>query len=209
MNVHYIIHKKSFFLKGGVMARTKFCTKGLHDGKGTRKVLATSILPQKQAKINLVPPSFSSFQKAKFDFSSKYDHSWCSKVLELGSQGMSMNTIALKLGISHTNMFLWAKRIPEFKEAIDSAQELSKGWWEEMGRLNLENKLFNNTLYMMNMQNRFGWHRYIDPSTPMVVNNQIQQNITHENSITIDYSKLSTDELKQLDTTISRAIIQH
>ncbi len=187
------------------MPRTKYCVKNITD-KSTHRLISSAVLPPKRdVKINMEPPKIER-KKSKYDFSSKYDPSWCKKVLEYGAQGMSTNTIALKLGVSHNCMFMWARKLPEFRQALDAAQELSKGWWEEMGRLNLENRNFNNTLYMMNMQNRFGWHRYIDPNTPVLINNQIQQNVTNENTVKIDYSKLSNDELKHLDQLITKSI---
>jgi hypothetical protein len=68
------------------------------------------------------------------------------------------------LQISWSTFQLWCKEHEEFSAAVKLGKQLSKSWWNEIGRNNLLNDRFNNTLYMMNMQNRWGWTRKLDAS---------------------------------------------
>ncbi len=45
----------------------------------------------------------------------------------------------------------------KFKEVVDLGRTLSKAYWYEQGRTQLQNPKFNNTLWAFNMKNRFGW----------------------------------------------------
>lgn len=91
---------------------------------------------------------------------SKYKPDYCARVIEGGRVGKSMAAIAaLDLDIAESTLWKWAEEHPEFSEAIKSAQRLALAWWEEQGRVNLEEgeKKFNHVLWYMNMKNRHGW----------------------------------------------------
>lgn len=85
-------------------------------------------------------------------------------VMKSSSEGKDLATIAVDLQVAWSTFQLWCKEHPEFSAAVKFGQKLAKSWWTETGRKNLQNDRFNNTLYMMNMQNRFGWTRKLDAS---------------------------------------------
>lgn len=87
----------------------------------------------------------------------KYKPEYCLDVVKKMATGASILEIACDLGFSRNRLYLWAKKYPEFKLAMEIGKQLSEGWWEKQGRLNLENKNFNHVLWLMNMSNRFGW----------------------------------------------------
>ena len=166
------------------MARTKFST---------------------DVKISEQGPVMPIFRKPRVE----YNPEFCEEVMRLGAEGMSINSISLHLGTTFVSVYNWIKNYPEFKAAMEAAEQLSRGWWEEQGRINLNNRNFNAILYMMNMQNRFKWVRGDDGKQPNVVNVNNVNQIIENKQVTIDYSKLSTDDLKSMDSLLSRAIIQH
>lgn len=98
-----------------------------------------------------------------------YQESYCRLIKILMAEGKSLATAAVELGITYRTLRMWVDSDPEnkhFKEefawAVKEGEFLSKRWWEENARLNLHNKNFNATLWMMNMSNRFGYSRKIE-----------------------------------------------
>jgi len=82
---------------------------------------------------------------------------WYEEVLELYAEGASDVEIKVILNVSNDIWARWMKEEPEFQETIKIGKELSRAWWETVGRRNLANGKFNSTLWYMNMKNRFGW----------------------------------------------------
>lgn len=104
---------------------------------------------------------------------------WKEIVLEKLNEGASKDEIRRALcNISGKfSLCLWyalEKRDKEFSETIKIGHCLSKGWWEEQGRLNLKTPGINSGLWFMNMKNRFpeDWKdkQEIDQSVEIVVN---------------------------------------
>lgn len=84
---------------------------------------------------------------------------WAEKALtlyEVGASDVEIRTRCLG-GICHETWERLLAEEPIFSETIKRGRDLSRTWWEAGGRLNLENKDFNPTLWYMNMKNRFGW----------------------------------------------------
>jgi len=134
--------------------------------KGNKAVTKTS---KEKLRIQLSPKEISGEQidtlyKTVMGRPSKYNQEMCKTVLGLMAQGKSKATVCVELGITEPTLYEWCDPNseyykPEFFKAIKTGELLSKAWWEEMGRMNLHNKDFNHSLWMMNMTNRFGYTR--------------------------------------------------
>ena len=101
---------------------------------------------------------------------SRYTPDIIPNMLEMFTLGMSKCSVMLNMRISPVSWLQWEQEHPEFNSAIRYGEMLSRGWWEEQGRTNIKNTYFNNTLYMMNMQNRFQWTRKLDFGGTAAVN---------------------------------------
>lgn len=82
---------------------------------------------------------------------------WQERVLELASQGASDVELRVELGLCIDTFYRFIDDEKEFSETIKRAHDLCQVWWEKNGRVNLDTKEFNSTLWYMNMKNRFGW----------------------------------------------------
>jgi hypothetical protein len=85
---------------------------------------------------------------------------WKDDVLNAGKQGYS--DIEIRVGILDISNNLWGRLMEEegeFWETITRARDYSQTWWLKHSRKELHNKEFNNKLYEMNMQNRYGWNK--------------------------------------------------
>ena len=87
----------------------------------------------------------------------KYKQKYCIKLIEMMAEGKDKTTIGAEMGITYSNLVLWEKKYPEFGEAMRIGKQLSARWWLEVGRINLNNRGFNSTLWVMNMNNRLKW----------------------------------------------------
>ena len=122
----------------------------------------------------------------------KYRKEFCVKVIELAKQGMSLESIALRLGTFYPVMKKGTKKFKPFDIAIKKARAIAKDWWIETGRRNIYNNKFNNILWMMNMTNRFKWSRSdirieknVHPGKIINDNRKIEVNITEQKAKTI------------------------
>lgn len=88
---------------------------------------------------------------------SLYDPAFCDTVIELGKTGASKAEMAFDLGVAYSTFDLWTQTHPEFSEAVKSAVEFSKGWWEKQGRIATFGGVdgYNPTSYIFQMKNRF------------------------------------------------------
>ncbi len=87
----------------------------------------------------------------------KYKEEFCERVPEIMRDGASIEEVAVELGVALSTLYLWREKHPEFSEAIKRGEAVSRAWWIKRGRINLENRDFNSTLWYMNMKNRHGW----------------------------------------------------
>ena len=66
------------------------------------------------------------------------------------------------MGISRSTFHAWitgtdALKKP-FREVVKLGKEASEAWWIQQGRENIDNRSFNNSLWALNMVNRFNWN---------------------------------------------------
>jgi len=87
----------------------------------------------------------------------KYKPEMCETVIELMKEGASQYEVLATLGISEDTFYRWKKENEEFSESIKRGSQLSQAWWERKGRISLDDRQFNSTLWYMNMKNRFKW----------------------------------------------------
>lgn len=86
---------------------------------------------------------------------SKYDPSYCDRVVELGAEGHSPEAIAAQIGVLRQTMMAWADQHPEFFAALQRAKDLELLWWEEAGRKALYADKFQQAVWAKSMQARF------------------------------------------------------
>lgn len=82
---------------------------------------------------------------------------WKETIISLMSEGASKVEIKAELKMSCELFDRLMREEPDFSIAVKEGEQLSKAWWERMGRKNLMNKEFSPVLWYMNMKNRFGW----------------------------------------------------
>ena len=103
--------------------------------------------------------------RMKVKIKTKFKKEFCYKAIQVMSCGAGKKETQVALGIGSNHIF---KKYREwyaiFDMAIKIGETLSEVWWREQGRRNLYNRNFNHTLWMMNMNNRFGWSRNLEVS---------------------------------------------
>lgn len=87
----------------------------------------------------------------------KYKPEMCETVIELMKEGASQQEVLAALDISNDTFYRWKSENQEFSETIKRGIQLSQAWWERKGRISLDDRQFNSTLWYMNMKNRFKW----------------------------------------------------
>lgn len=79
----------------------------------------------------------------------------CSRVIELGAQGMSECEISREIETPRSTMQRWAENQPEFAASLARAKELSQAWWEAACRDGIRDKAFNAQLWLKTVASRF------------------------------------------------------
>ena len=90
----------------------------------------------------------------------KYDPSFCEKVISFGEQGLSKAQMAARLNVHRETLNNWAETHPEFFDAIKKSTDLAQDLWErrfEKGALGIgeEGQQMNPTMMIFLMKNRF------------------------------------------------------
>lgn len=167
---------------------------------GGKKVGRKKPGPKPQKPIpDVISPLAQRFKKTG---KSKYDPAVIfPAIMELMAQGVGKRSLCLHLGIVPSTFWRWEKRYPELRKVLKQGTALAEAWWLEQGRVNIHNKGFNAILYMMNMQNRFGWTRSPDGSKAEPSKHEHLHKHKHE----YDLSNTSTEELETLEDILKKA----
>lgn len=84
-----------------------------------------------------------------------YQPKFCDRIIELGAMGYSQARMAADIGVAKQTISEWAKRYPEFLDALTRARTLSQSWWESQAQDGLKNREFNTPLYLGSMKSMF------------------------------------------------------
>lgn len=109
---------------------------------------------------------------------------------ELLGQGYGKAQISAHWGISRQTLDNWLKRNEDLQKAFDAGQPQAEAWWMEVGTAGMLGKVkgFNATIWMANMNNRFGWSRKDKDNMPQIniENMQVLQNMEQLNDAELD-----------------------
>lgn len=90
---------------------------------------------------------------------------WSDQLIEEYKAGASDVEVAACLNITMDTFNKNYKEVPLFRQLTDLGRMLSTAWWYKQGRINLNNKAFNNMLWIFNMKNRQGWAEKTESTT--------------------------------------------
>jgi hypothetical protein len=94
---------------------------------------------------------------------SKYKKEYCSRAIELFSEGKSVIQIAAELNVSRDTVYEWQKVYPEFSDSIKKGMTKSEAYWEHLlqgaaaGLVNV-----NSAALIFLLKNRFQWKDRIE-----------------------------------------------
>lgn len=98
---------------------------------------------------------------------------WAEQLVAEYKEGASDVEVASVLNITMDKFNQQYKEVPIFRQLVDLGRMLSTAWWYKQGRINLNNKAFNNMLWIFNMKNRQGWAEKTEStSTDIPINQQ-------------------------------------
>jgi len=109
------------------------------------------------------------FKRTSFDVDYDADYHGM-KMIEIMSDGASLNEVAAAFGISIQKLKKWCEEIEDMFKAYEIAVTACEAWWCNQGRLNINNIRYNNGLYKFHMANRFGWADKVETKGSMDVN---------------------------------------
>lgn len=92
-------------------------------------------------------------------YGTKYRSEFCEMVMEFAEQGKNLKEFAGANRISLNSIERWAKRYPEFHEAVEIAKLKHEAYWWDLARRHMNEK-FNYHLFLFVMVNL---HEYSNP----------------------------------------------
>lgn len=94
-----------------------------------------------------------------------------SDLLSEAEQGKTIKEVAASWGVSRGTVYRWAKLHPEFSDAMKRAEEISEGWWINLGRaatvgkkvkVDGQERSVHLGFFVWMTKNLFGWADKID-----------------------------------------------
>ena len=95
---------------------------------------------------------------AKIGRPTKYTEDMPKLVFDFMANGGSITQFAAHIGIARSKIYEWAKRHPDFGDALERAREASEAYWEKELQGMMYTREVNAPLVKLYMANRFGWH---------------------------------------------------
>ena len=97
---------------------------------------------------------------------SKYQIVWTDamsrRVSNLFDEGGSISEVSRMMGINRSTFRSWTDGTDmlkkPFREIVELGKEAAEAWWLQQGRENIDNRSFNNSLWVVNMVNRWNWN---------------------------------------------------
>lgn len=87
---------------------------------------------------------------------SKYDPSFCDRVIALGETGASVVEMAYEIGVDRKTLEInWPEAHPEFLLAFKRATMASQVWWERAGRVGMIENNISAPIWSRSMAARF------------------------------------------------------
>jgi len=134
-----------------------------------------------------------------------YDPKYCKAIVHHCSDGSSIVSFAVSIGMSYNQMIKWYKLYPEFGEARDAAKEAQMCYWEELAKAQATGQSRGNAASLIfTMKNRFKEHyrdrQDIEVSGDLnfiVDTGIVRQKITDESpdSVEVDYTVEESSDL--------------
>ncbi len=87
----------------------------------------------------------------------KYDPSYCEKVLQFIGGGRDVLEFSKEIGVTRKTIYNWRDKHPEFCEALKKALEYSEATWMSKLQEMMFDKNVNPALAKLYFANRFGW----------------------------------------------------
>lgn len=115
---------------------------------------------------------------------SKYRPEYCQAIIDVAKEGGHISAMRLKIGgICKDTWYRWAEKYPEFKEAVQYADLVSRVFYEKLGLAGAMGQVkdFNATTYALIMNNKFKdeYSRGTGSNTEVTINNNTL-NLTSE-----------------------------
>ena len=135
--------------------------------------------PEKKKKKD--PKEYTTFNKPLFDSvdvvlppkpvgrPTEYNEDLCQKLIDHMAEGLSFESFGAVVFQGKSTLYEWATRHKDFAEARATGQELSRAYWEKLGRdyvisrsesitnVGSNSASINSAVYGMIMKNRFGY----------------------------------------------------
>jgi hypothetical protein len=94
---------------------------------------------------------------------SKYKKAYCSKSIELFSEGKSIVQIAAELNVSRDTVYEWQKAHPEFSDSIKKGMAKSEAYWEQLLQAGAAGLVsINAAALIFLLKHRFQWKDRIE-----------------------------------------------
>lgn len=107
-----------------------------------------------------------------------YREEYCSKAIEILSEGKSITSLAANLGVCRDTIYNWRDSHPAFAKALKCGVEASQAFWEEEGMKGIFGKIpsFQGSPWIFVMKTRF--HRdYSEQKEQKSVNDSIVEQL--------------------------------